>query len=134
MKQFSSFSPDTSQETRRWLFGQRRQSERRPSSLTVRVTRHRDETASDHLAVNVSNGGMMLQPAVVGYVGEHIFLTADPLFANIEARINHQYGDATGIAFVQRVDRPTLQSRQRTELSRQAGTPVSAGKPAAAFE
>lgn len=108
MKQFSSFTETARADARAWPFGQRRQSERQPSSLAIRVTKHRDEMASNHIAANVSNGGMMLEPAVEGYVGEHLYLTAEPIFANVEARITHQYGGATGIAFVQRVDRPDV--------------------------
>lgn len=108
MKQYASFTDRAPAEKRVWPFGQRRHSERVPSSLAIQVTRHVDQTVSEHVSVNVSNGGMMLEPAVDGYVGEHLYLTADPLFVSVEARITHQYGDATGIAFVQRVDRPDV--------------------------
>jgi hypothetical protein len=109
MKQFSSFSAPA-EDRRTWPFGQRRASERLPSRLDVSVSRHRSDTVTDHVAANVSNGGMMLEPAVDGYVGEHLFLDGGTLFSGLEARITHQYGDATGIAFVQRVDRPDVAS------------------------
>lgn len=108
MKQFSSFAGPSEGERRVWPFGQRRQSERLPSSLVIKVSRHRSDAVTEHVSVNVSNGGMMLEPAVDGYVGEHIYLSAAPLFSGLEARITHQYGDATGLAFVQRVDRPEI--------------------------
>lgn len=114
MKQFSSFSEDHNHQTRSWPFGQRRQSERLRSDLAIMVSRHRDDTETEHASVNVSNGDMMLEPAVDGYVGEHLYLTADPLFSMVEARITHQYGDATGVAFVQRVDRPDVLKQARS--------------------
>jgi hypothetical protein len=114
MRQFSSLFEDRDHQNRIWPFGQRRQSERMPCDLVIRVSRHRNDTVSRHVSTNVSNGGMMLEPTVDGYVGEHLYLTAEPLFTEVEARITHQYGNATGVAFVQRIDRPDVVKKARS--------------------
>ncbi|WP_417514151.1 PilZ domain-containing protein [Minwuia sp.] len=108
MKEFKSLIETAVQDGRTWPFGQRRAAERRPADISVRVERHRGPVADDHTVRNVSDGGMLITPRIDGYVGEHVYLDGERLPARLEARITYQHEDATGIAFVARVDRPDV--------------------------
>jgi hypothetical protein len=77
-------------------------------SVDISVRKHGSPASQRVRAVNVSTGGMRVEPAVAGYVGEHVFIDAGSALENVEARIAYHDGPATGLAFIQPLSESVL--------------------------
>ncbi len=80
--------------------GYRRRSPRFLVDIEVRILKHRQENRQNCMARDISTGGMRIEPPVVGYVGEHVYVNTEMGLEGIEARIANQEPAGTGLRFV----------------------------------
>lgn len=79
--------------------GERRRSVRAAVHLPVMVTRYRGDPVTHCLAVDVSDGGMLVAPHLSGSVGERVMVAVDGRDGLVEAAIGGQRPVGTALVF-----------------------------------